>query len=116
MDKNGNSVEEIPFYRLYNPKSGRYVFTRFMTERDRLIKKGYKDEGTGWQLSTNTGYITLKEMFDRSKEAEKEIQNTNETEEKFGIGREAYVYQFENTLTKDRISLAELPVQGYYGD
>ncbi|MGP1361481.1 MAG: hypothetical protein ACTTK5_03525 [Candidatus Fimenecus sp.] len=103
VDKNGNSVEEIPFYRLYNPKSGRYVFTRFMTERDRLIKKGYKDEGTGWQLATNTGYITLKEMSDRSKEAEKEIQNTNKTEEKFGPGREADVYQFENTLTKDRV-------------
>lgn len=42
VDKNVNSVEEIPFYRLYNQKSVRYVFTRFMTERDRLIKKAIR--------------------------------------------------------------------------
>ncbi|MGP1544122.1 MAG: hypothetical protein ACTTIO_04105 [Candidatus Fimenecus sp.] len=103
VDKNGNSIEEIPIYRLYNPKSGKYVFTRFMTEKDKLIKKGYKDEGTAWQMATDTGYIKAKEKFGENKKVETKHQNTKNPKKSLDTGRTYGVEQFENILTKDRV-------------
>lgn len=39
-----------PVYRLYNPnaKAGAHHFTLLKSERDHLIKVGWKDEGIGF--------------------------------------------------------------------
>ena len=40
--------EAVPIYRLYNPNSGEHFFTGSATERDNLIKLGWKNEKIGW--------------------------------------------------------------------
>lgn len=42
------STGEVPMYRLYNPNSGEHFYTQSLTERENLIRVGWKDEGKGW--------------------------------------------------------------------
>lgn len=43
--KPSNTIE---MYRMYNPQSGEHFYTASTTERDHLVKYGWKYEGIGW--------------------------------------------------------------------
>lgn len=45
---NGNEM-----FRLYNPNDGNHMFTTSKTERDKLVKLGWKDEGVAWKVDYN---------------------------------------------------------------
>ncbi|MEY8309683.1 Ada metal-binding domain-containing protein [Erysipelotrichaceae bacterium 51-3] len=38
----------VEMYRVYNPNSGEHFYTGNSAERDSLVSKGWKNEGTGW--------------------------------------------------------------------
>ena len=39
---------EVEIYRVYNPNSGEHLYTKSATERDTLVKAGWKDEGVAF--------------------------------------------------------------------
>lgn len=38
----------LAMYRVYNPNSGEHFYTMQQSEKNNLVKLGWKDEGTGW--------------------------------------------------------------------
>ena len=40
--------KKVTMYRLYNPHSGEHFYTSSASEKNGLVKLGWKDEGTGW--------------------------------------------------------------------
>ncbi len=42
------STSDVSMYRLYNPNSGEHFYTADSSERDGLVKEGWKNEGVGW--------------------------------------------------------------------
>ena len=58
--KTADDAENIHVYRVFNPNvvptaptnnSGSHHYTTDASERDSLVKAGWKDEGTGWYAS-----------------------------------------------------------------
>lgn len=47
-DKEGNK----PMYRMYNPNSGEHFYTDSSSERNRLFRVGWNEEGIGWYAPT----------------------------------------------------------------
>ena len=47
-------VGQVAMYRLYNPYSGEHFYTSDKTERDGLIKIGWKNENIGWVAPTTS--------------------------------------------------------------
>ncbi len=45
----------VTMYRLYNPYSGEHHYTASATERDALVKAGWRNEGVAWNAPTKTG-------------------------------------------------------------
>lgn len=41
-------VKHIRMYRVYNGRSGEHFYTKSAGEKNSLVKKGWRDEGTGW--------------------------------------------------------------------
>lgn len=48
-----------PVYRLYNPNTSDHHFTSGKSERDSLVKAGWKDEGVGWN-GADTGAVVYR--------------------------------------------------------
>ena len=46
MDTTG--TEAVTMYRLYNPNSGEHLYTKDASEKSRLVREGWGDEGIGW--------------------------------------------------------------------
>lgn len=42
------SDKSIPMYRLYNPNSGEHFYTKDVSERNAVVKAGWRLEGVGW--------------------------------------------------------------------
>jgi surface protein len=42
------AVQKVEMFRLYNPWSGEHFYTASATERDTIVKAGWKYEGVGW--------------------------------------------------------------------
>lgn len=47
--------DTVSMNRLYNPNSGEHFYTASTTERDRLVKLGWNDEGVGWVAPQTSG-------------------------------------------------------------
>ena len=47
----------MPMHRLYNPNSGEHFYTASATERDGLVKVGWRHEGTGWTAPTKGSQV-----------------------------------------------------------
>lgn len=41
-------VQPVPMHRVYNPNSGEHFYTEVASEKDHLVKVGWKYEGIGW--------------------------------------------------------------------
>ncbi|MEE8826548.1 MAG: GH25 family lysozyme [Eubacteriales bacterium] len=46
-------TQTVSMYRLYNPNSGEHFYTANLSERDSLVKAGWKYEGIGWKAPTS---------------------------------------------------------------
>ena len=44
-----NGVKTVWLYRVYNPHTGEHFYTLSATERDALVRAGWKDEGKAWK-------------------------------------------------------------------
>ncbi|MBQ9057966.1 MAG: carbohydrate-binding domain-containing protein [Atopobiaceae bacterium] len=44
----------VTMYRLYNPNSGEHFYTSNTTEKNQLVKLGWRDEGIGWIAPTKS--------------------------------------------------------------
>lgn len=55
------TIAQVSMHRLYNPNSGEHFYTASTTERDSLVKLGWKYEGIGWSApeSSNTPVYRL---------------------------------------------------------
>ena len=49
-------------YRLYNPNSGEHFFTNDASERDQLVKAGWKNEGRAWSMPKRT-YVPVYRLY-----------------------------------------------------
>lgn len=47
-DENQEEVKHIRMYRVYNRRSGEHFYTKSAGEKNSLVAKGWRDEGTGW--------------------------------------------------------------------
>ena len=54
-------VKTVDMYRLYNPNSGEHFYTANVTEKDNLVKLGWRYEGIGWKapVKSNTPVYRL---------------------------------------------------------
>lgn len=45
----------VPMYRLYNPNSGEHFYTASVSEKNNVVKAGWKYEGIGWYAPKKSG-------------------------------------------------------------
>ena len=60
-NNNNAAVETVNMYRLYNPNSGEHFYTASSSEKDTLVKVGWRYEGIGWKApkTSNTPVYRL---------------------------------------------------------
>lgn len=58
-----HASEAVELYRMYNPNSGEHFYTSAGTERDSLVKAGWRYESIGWTTPVKTNGVAVYRLY-----------------------------------------------------